>query len=881
MTGAEIRQKFIAYFEGKDHAVVPSAPLVPQNDPTLMFTNAGMVQFKNVFLGQENRDYKRAVSVQKCVRAGGKHNDLEMVGRTARHHTFFEMLGNFSFGDYFKTEAIDYAWDFLTKVIGLPVEHLYISVFRDDDEAFQIWKDNIGVSEDRIYRMDEKDNFWAMGPTGPCGPCSEIYIDQGEALGCGQPTCAVGCDCDRYLEIWNLVFMQFDRDDAGKLSPLPNPCIDTGMGLERLAAVVQGKPSNYDSDLMMDLIETISKVTKTPYAPESDSAVSLRVIADHARTTAFLIADGVLPSNEGRGYVLRRIMRRALRHGKLLNQQEPFLYKIADEVVSRFSQAYPDLERNRSFIQKVVRHEEEGFNNTLTYGGQRLDEIITQMEKKGEKQIPGAEVFKLYDTYGYPVDLVEETAKDTGYTLDMDGFNKAMQEQKEKAMASWKGSGEKQIAPVFNSILEKSGATRFTGYENTNGEGKVLTLLQDGKEVDRLSEGQEGEMVLDQTPFYGESGGQVGDAGNARNDQGQMDILDAVKPLPELIAHKVKVTQGEIKSGDTLLLQVDPERRGTTMLNHTATHLLHAALKEVLGSHVKQAGSLVAPDKLRFDFTHFSPLSPREKQRIEAIVNEQIRENVAVQKQEMEIEQAIEAGAVALFGEKYGDRVRVVDVPGFSKELCGGTHVNATGDIGYFRILQETGIASGVRRIEGITGQSSFDRIQQDQENLADIRSLLKAPQDEEVVRLKKVLERSREMEKEIAALKEKLVSGKGGSGAGLMGDVKKIGDVSVLIKKLDGVDAKTLRSFIDNAKQQIKSGVIVAGAQDNGKVLLAAGVTQDLVKQYHAGNLLKEIASIVGGSGGGRPDMAQAGGSQPEKLDEALEAVEGLLTKN
>ena len=877
MTGAEIRKKFLDYFEERGHAIISSAPLVPQNDPTLMFTNAGMVQFKNVFLGQEKPPHPRAATVQKCVRAGGKHNDLEMVGRTARHHTFFEMLGNFSFGDYFKEEAIAYAWEFLTKIIGLPVDRLYASVFENDDDAFHIWENSIGLAKERIYRMGEKDNFWAMGPTGPCGPCSEIYIDQGEALGCGTPDCAVGCDCDRYLEIWNLVFMQYDRDEAGTLSPLPKPCIDTGMGLERLAAVVQHKPSNYDCDLLMGIIKKIADVTGVAYDPSKESGVSQRVIADHARSAAFLIADGVLPSNEGRGYVLRRIMRRALRHGRLLGRETPFLFEITDEVVTQFQDAYPDLESNRSFIQKVVRHEEQGFINTLTYGTQRLDEILDAMQKDNRTTIPGDEIFKLYDTYGFPVDLVEETAKDTGYTLDMDGFDRAMQEQKTKAMASWKGSGEKTIAPVYNQILEQNGPTRFLGYENLKHDGRVIAILVDQKETGQLNSGDEGELIFDQTPFYGESGGQVGDSGRAHNDQVHLEITSATKPVPQLIAHKVRVRQGTVRLGDVLHLEVDGERRASTMYNHTATHLLHAALKETLGNHVKQAGSLVAPDKLRFDFTHFTPLTPQERLCLEDLVNDKIRHNIAVQKEEMEIEQAIEGGAVALFGEKYGDRVRVVDVPGFSKELCGGTHVNATGEIGFFRITQETGVASGVRRIEAVTGPASYERIQKEYQDMSAVRSLLKAPPDEEVARLEKILARQKELEKEVAALKEKLISGKG-SGGGVLDGVEKIGDVSLLVKKLENVDAKTLRGFIDNAKEQIKSGVVVAGGTDNGKVILAAGVTPDLVKTYHAGNILKHISAIVGGSGGGRPDMAQAGGTQPEKLDEALAAVKGLL---
>ncbi len=877
MTGNEIRKRFLDFFAERGHTVVASDSLVPKNDPTLLFTNAGMVQFKNVFLGQEKRDYTRAASSQKCVRAGGKHNDLEQVGRTARHHTFFEMLGNFSFGDYFKKDAIIYAWDFLTKEMKIPADKLYASVYKDDDEAYELWQKEIKLTDDRIFRFGDKDNFWAMGPTGPCGPCAEIFVDQGEALGCGKPTCTVGCDCDRYLEVWNLVFMQYDRDENGKMTPLPSPCIDTGMGLERLAAVVQGQLSNYDSDLLMSIIEHVSKITGKQFNQNPETYVSLRVIADHARASTFLINDGVLPSNEGRGYVLRRIMRRALRHGKLLEQKEPFFHYITEDVIAKFQDVYPDLSVNHDFIQKVVTNEEDNFNTTLTVGTQRLDEILDKMKKAKSTTIPGEEIFKLYDTFGFPVDLVEETAKDTGYTLDMDGFNKAMQAQKEKAMTSWKGSGESAVSPVFNETLQKNGATKFNGYGNTHGEGKVVTLIKNNKSVDSVKKGEECDLLLDQTPFYGESGGQVGDVGRAYNDQAQLDIINTTKPLPDLIVHHAKVVQGTVKSGDPLTLEVDATKRNDTALNHSATHLLHAALKETLGGHVKQGGSLVGPNRLRFDYTHFSPLTDNERERIEALVNEKIRENIAVNTDEMDIETALEKGAVALFGEKYGDSVRVVSVPGFSKELCGGTHVSATGNIGFFKIIQETGIASGVRRIEAVTGSQAYERIQKEFDNLSGIRSLIKAQPDEELKKLQKLIEKNKELEKQVASLKEKMVSGKA-NGSSLEDEVQKIGDVSLLVKKLEGVDARTLRTFIDNAKNQLKSVVVVAGAMDNGKVLLAAGVTKDLTDRYHAGNILKKVAEVVGGKGGGRPDMAQAGGSKPEKLDEALGLVPSLL---
>ena len=852
-----------------------SYPLVPKNDPTLMFTNAGMVQFKDVFLGEEKRDYNRAVSVQKCVRAGGKHNDLEMVGRTSRHHTFFEMLGNFSFGDYFKKEAIQFGWEFLTDVIGLPRDRLYISVFEDDEDAFNLWVDDIKMPRERIYKLGEKDNFWAMGPTGPCGPCSEIFIDQGKAVGCGQPSCEVGCDCDRFLEIWNLVFMQYDRDKAGKLTPLPHPCIDTGMGLERLAAVVQGRTTNYDTDLMMSIITEAARITGKEYGKQNEVDVSLRVLTDHARASVFLISDGVIPSNEGRGYVLRKIMRRALRHGKLLEQKGPFFHRITNKVVDDFKGAYPELIGNRDFIQKVVLNEEESFGNTLHYGTQRLEEIIEKVRKEKLDTIPGEEIFKLYDTYGFPTDLVEETAKDAGLALDMEGYTRAMNEQKTKAMTSWKGSGEKEVAPFYKEFLQSSAPTVFEGYGNTQGQGKVLAILKDQAPVDSASTGDEIEFLTDRTPFYGESGGQTGDSGRASNENVQLTLDDTTKPLPGLIVHKAKIISGTLRTGENLTLDVNPQTRGDTALNHSATHLLQAALKEVLGEHIKQAGSLVASDRLRFDYTHFSPLTDKERVRIESRVNEKIRENIQVATQEMDIDTAIKEGAVALFGEKYGDTVRVVDVPGFSKELCGGTHVSATGDIGLFRITSEGGIASGVRRIEAVTGATAYDTIRAEQESLAAIRGLLKAPSSEEIAKLKKLLEKNRQLEKEVTTLKEKMVSGKESSG---LDEVQKIGDVSVLIKKIEGMDAKTLRTFIDNTKNQLKSGIVVVGSVADGKVSMAVGVTKDLTGKYHAGNIIKVIATIVGGSGGGRPDMAQAGGPQIDKLDEALKKAEELI---
>jgi len=875
MTGDELRKKFLDYFEERGHIQVPSCPLVPRNDPSLLFTNAGMVQFKNIFLGEEKWETQRAVSVQKCVRAGGKHNDLEMVGRTTRHHTFFEMLGNFSFGDYFKKDAIKYGWDFLTNVVGLPKNKLYVSVYEDDNEAFDLWSHEIGIPTNHIIRLGKKDNFWSMGNTGPCGPCSEIYIDQGSRVGCGKPTCTVGCDCDRYLEIWNLVFMQYSRDESGKLTPLPSPCIDTGMGLERLTAIVQGKFSNYDCDLLMDIIKEVCKVTGKPYGSDSDHDISIRVIADHARATAFLIGDGVLPSNEGRGYVVRRVIRRALRHGKLLEQKDPFFFYITDHVVNVFSNTYPDLKQHSTFIHRVVQNEETSFTNTLNYGAQRMEEILNCARKENLDYLPGKEIFKLYDTFGFPMDLAEEYAKDNGLRLDMDGFNNSMQEQKEKAMASWKGSGEKAIAPFFKKFMKEGKPTRFLGYDTTSAKGQVIAILKNFEPTDSANEGEKVDLLMDQTPFYGESGGQIGDSGIAFNESTHLSIKNSTNPIPELIIHEAKIIRGVLKISDTLTLEVAPEKRTETALNHSATHLLHAALKEILGDHVKQAGSLVTVDRLRFDYTHFSPLTPREKNQIEEKVNEKIRDNLNVETRELALEQAIKEGAMALFGEKYGHDVRVVSMGEFSKELCGGTHTSATGNIGLFKITSEGGIASGVRRIDAVAGKAAYLKIQDEINILTSIRSILKVQPEEEVSRIKKLLNKSKEMEKELINLKEKLVSGKGSD---LHSEIEKIGSTSLLVKQFHGMDAKTLRSFIDSAKNQIESGVVVVGSSSNEKVLLAAGVTKDLEGRFHAGNILKEIATIVGGSGGGRPDMAQAGGTKIEKLGEAMERAKEII---
>ncbi|MBI3600963.1 MAG: alanine--tRNA ligase [Nitrospinae bacterium] len=897
MTGHEIRKRFLDYFNGRGHRIVKSSSLIPSADPTLLFTNAGMVQFKDVFLGKEKRDYKRAVSSQKCVRAGGKHNDLEVVGRTARHHTFFEMLGNFSFGDYFKEGAIEYGWEFMTGIVKLPKEKLWITVYKDDDEAFKIWNEKIGIPSNKIVRLGEKDNFWSMGDTGPCGPCSEIHIDQGEGIGCGRPECNVECDCDRFMELWNLVFMQYNRDADGALTPLPNPSIDTGMGLERLSAVVQKVKSNYDSDLLKPIITYSEGLFEKKYAGQGSSPadISFRVIADHSRSMTFLIGDGVIPSNEGRGYVLRRIIRRASRHGKMLGKNEPFLFKTSDVVINLMKDTYPELVDRKGYISKVISTEEERFSNTLDIGMKMLNDMVESLKAKPvperlyqgkEKLIPGEDVFRLYDTYGFPLDLTEDIARDSGLTVDLPGFNRAMDLQKEKARASWKGSGEEGIKAIYREVAQKIKGTQslskpqrdmFIGYEDTYSEGVVIAIVKNNDLKESASEGEDVEIVLNKTPFYGESGGQVGDTGRIGNDNIGMDVIETKKPLPDLIVHNCAIKKGSVRVNDTVKAFVDIDNRKATALNHSATHLLHTALRDVLGDHVKQAGSMVAPDKLRFDYTHFSAPTSKEIHRVEEIVNQKIRENYQVETSIMGLEDAVKKGATALFGEKYGEEVRVVKMGDYSMELCGGTHTKASGDIGLFKIIHEGGIASGIRRIEALTGEGAYRHIRQEEEQLSEIREMLKSPPQEELAKIKKVLDRNKELERELQKLKDKTVKDMSGD---ITAEVKIVKGVNILSKNLGNFDIKDLRSFVDSTKVKIKSGVVVAGAVTDSKVSLVAGVTKDLTSKLNAGEIIKQTAVIVEGSGGGRADMAQAGGKNPAKLGEALEKVYEIVEK-
>jgi alanyl-tRNA synthetase len=873
----DLRKLFIDYFAERGHKIVPSSSLVPKNDPTLLFTNAGMVQFKSVFLGEDVRDYKRAVTSQKCVRAGGKHNDLENVGHTARHHTFFEMLGNFSFGDYFKHDAISFAWEFLTTVVKLPKEKLWVTIYKDDDEAFELWRKIANVPADRIVRLGEKDNFWSMGDTGPCGPCSEIIIDQGEEISCGKPGCAVGCDCDRYLEIWNLVFMQYNRDETGKLTPLPKPSIDTGMGLERLSSVVQKVRTNFETDLFQSIIKQIASLAGVPYHKDEQADISYQVIADHLRAMTFLISDGVLPSNEGRGYVLRRIIRRASRYARLIGISKPILYKLTGAVVDEMREAYPELVDSREHVAKVVLIEEERFATTLESGLALLNETVDKLKATGANMIPGDVLFRLYDTFGFPLDLVADMARDMHLELDEEGYRHAMQEQREKARAAWAGSGEQKINPLYKEL--STGITKqvFTGYDTLEGTGTVIAIIKGDRKVAEAHDGDEVEIVLDETPFYAASGGQVGDKGELLGEAAKFEVLDTIKPVEHLIVHKGKVKKGTFKTGDAVLAKVEAEDRLDTARHHTVTHILHATLRSVLGEHVKQAGSLVAPDRLRFDFTHYTALTDRERERIEELVNERIIENHPVETVVTDIDQAVASGAMALFDEKYGDTVRVVTVKDVSKELCGGTHTGASGDIGSFKIISESGVAAGVRRIEAVAGRRAYQAFKREEQDLRDIAQLLKTNDLDVVPRVEKLVAQMRNLEKELDQFKHKLQSSQAGD---VIAEAREINGVKVLVKRVNNMEQKDLRDFGDKLRDKMGSGILALGSVKDDKVSLIVMVTKDLTNRFHAGKIIKEMAPILGGTGGGKPDMAQSGGKDPGKLDAALDALYGIIKK-
>ncbi|MGB1304357.1 alanine--tRNA ligase [Pseudoalteromonas marina] len=861
MTTAQIRQQFLDFFASKQHQVVPSSSLIPGNDATLLFNNAGMVQFKDVFLGAESRPYTRATSSQRCVRAGGKHNDLENVGYTARHHTFFEMLGNFSFGDYFKQEAIKFAWEFLTEVVKLPQEKLLVTIYHDDEEAFEYWSKDIGLSEDRIIRIATSDNFWSMGDTGPCGPCSEIFYDHGEHIWGGPPGSPEE-DGDRFIEIWNLVFMQYNRQSDGTMLPLPKQSVDTGMGLERISAILQGVHSNYEIDLFQGLIAAAASVTN---AQDMDDK-SLRVVADHIRSCAFLISDGVMPSNEGRGYVLRRIIRRAVRHGNKLGAQGAFFFKLVAALIEQMGQAYPELAKQQEIIEKVLRIEEEQFGKTLERGLAILEESLSDL--KGDV-IPGDLVFKLYDTYGFPADLTADVARERQMTIDHKGFEECMAVQRKTAQQAGKFGAD------YNEQLKSDKHTDFKGYDSTHYSATVVEVFAGGEAVQLLEDGQEGIVILDRTPFYAESGGQTGDTGTITVAGGEFNVTNTTK-LGNAFAHHGTV-QGRIGVNDKVDATIDDARRENIKKNHTATHILHEALRQLLGEHVSQKGSLVQADRLRFDFSHFEAVTKDELRDIERVVNDEIRRNFALNTELMAIDDAKAKGAMALFGEKYDDEVRVVTIGDYSIELCGGTHVERAGDIGLFKIVSESGIAAGVRRIEAVTGADAVAYVSEQEQQLSDVAALVKGDSASVLEKVSALLEKSKGLEKQIAQLNDKLASA---AGASLLDSIVEINGVKLLVANVEGTESKALRGMVDDLKNKIGSGVIALGVASGDKVSLIAGVTKDLTGKVKAGELVNHMASQVGGKGGGRPDMAQAGGSEPQNLAAALDSVTAWLTE-
>jgi|Deesub1362A_J573_1020465.scaffolds.fasta_scaffold00173_7 alanyl-tRNA synthetase len=871
MKSREIRRLFVEFFKEKGHEAIKSSSLIPMSDPSLLFTNAGMVQFKSVFLGEETRPYKRAVTVQKCLRAGGKHNDLESVGKTARHHTFFEMLGNFSFGDYFKREAIRWAWEFLTEWMRLPADRLLVTVYTEDDEAASIWVKEIGIAEERIFRLGEKDNFWQMGDTGPCGPCSEILIDQGPDMSCGRPDCTVGCDCDRYLEVWNLVFMQYNRDASGRLTPLPKPSIDTGMGLERLSAILQGKKNNFDSDLFSPIIRQLEEISGRSYGSDREIDTSIRVIADHIRAIAFVLSEGLIPSNEGRGYVLRRIIRRAARHGLMLGIEGPFLYRLLDSVIETMSEPYPELLDEPERSRKILMFEEERFAHTLTAGMGILDRLIAELKSSGEGVIPGRELFRLYDTYGFPLDLARDIAMDNGLSIDEEGFRDEMERQRERARASW--IAEEKGSDVYRDILGKTGPTAFVGYESLHEDSTVVTIIKDDKEVDGAGEGERVEIILDKTPFYGEAGGQVGDTGVLRTGDVRIEVIDT-RRFNDLIIHVCNVKRGRVRSGMSLRASVDEGRRRAIMRNHTATHLLHKALREVLGDHIKQSGSLVAPERLRFDFTHFHAMSDRELMEVEDMVNEKILQDLPVSVTIMTLEEALSSGVTALFGEKYGERVRVVRAGDFSAELCGGTHCRATGEIGVFRIISEGSVAAGLRRIEALTGLGAIEYMRRKEMELRRAAALMKVDEFSLSEKVEKLINEARLKDREIERLRSSSATRDINT---ILRDIKQVDNVKVLARRIDGLDMKALRLLADNLKERITSGIIVLGSVLDSQVYYVAAVTKDLTERFNAADILR---TVTGGKGGGRPDMAQGGSKDVGGIDKAIGSVLDIVKK-
>jgi alanyl-tRNA synthetase len=876
ISGNDIRKSFLDYFAKQGHTVVKSSSLVPDKDPTLLFTNAGMVQFKNVFLGKERLPYVRAASAQKCLRISGKHNDLEAVGRDTYHHTFFEMLGNWSFGDYYKAKAIEWAWDLLTRQWGLPKDKLWATVFLDDDEAERLWFKISGLPAERVRRFGEKENFWEMGETGPCGPCSEIHLDRGPAAcdrqGEAGHECRVNGDCARYIELWNLVFIQYNRDRDRSLSELPQKHVDTGMGLERITTVLQNVLSNYDIDYMRALITTTEQISGKPYGVEPNADISFRVIADHARAVSFLIADGVMPSNEGRGYVLRRLLRRAARHGRLIGLNEPFLHQVAATLAVIMGDAYPELRQEEQRIRDVIRTEEERFGETLEKGLVLLEEAVSDLKMKKKKILPGDIAFRLYDTFGFPLDLTEDILRNEGMTVDHSSFEKLMEEQRTR------GRDAREVASTDVKI-QLDRPISFTGYDLLEDESTVLAIHGGGEGKPEAVEGEEVNVITAETPFYGESGGQVGDRGTIRTTRGDlMEVTDTQHPTPQLTVHRGRVRKGRIQVGDAVHLAVDAKFRRRTMLNHSATHILHAVLRRELGTHVRQAGSLVAPERLRFDFSHTGAIPEEKLAVVEAHVNQHIREDAGVSIQESSYEDAIRHGALAFFGDKYGDRVRVVKIGDFSTELCGGTHVNRSGEIGIFKLPFESGVAAGVRRVEAFTGEGALDLIRSYEQKLKEIGNLVRGSADDAVEKVKKLLDRQKELEREIEKLRGQFEKDQIPE---LLAKKQSVNGANVLVSQVDGVDAKQLRDMVDRLKEKLGSGVVVLASVGDSNVNLVASVSPDLTRRYHAGNIIKELAQIVGGGGGGRPDFAQAGGKEPAKIAAALKRAEELIRES
>jgi alanyl-tRNA synthetase len=875
MRAQEIRETFLDFFADKKHKVVKSSALLPKDDPTLLFTNAGMNQFKNIFLGLEKRSYKRAASVQKCMRVSGKHNDLEQVGRTNKHHTFFEMLGNFSFGDYFKNKAIEYAWDLVVKEFKMAEDKLYITVYKEDDDAFRIWNKDIGIPEHKIFRFGKKDNYWAMGETGPCGPCSEIHFDLGEHIESGKPNVLIEKGSDRFLELWNLVFMEYEQTRNDDLLPLPSPSIDTGMGLERVATVLQGKDDNFDTDLFVPLIEAVCDMAQKEYPSSDQSDVAVKIIADHIRAVTFLISDGIMPSNEGRGYVLRRLIRRSFRQGNFIGLEEPFLYKLVGVVVDGMKDAYPELLSLAAYISKVCLSEERRFSLTLSSGLRTFNQYVKEVEDKPTKRLSGDKLFRLYDTFGFPLDLSRELAEEQNIEVDEKGFAKELDMQRQRARRAWKGEVKQKEKKIYEKL--KDFPSQYVGYDQDKVEANVTALIKNGNFEHQLSEGDTGEVFLDVTPFYAEAGGQIGDSGILKNPHFSSVVDAAYNPIPEVIAHKVRVISGQIHPGDTVEAIIDVAQRKALSKNHTATHLLHASLRQILGDHVKQAGSLVSPTRLRFDFTHYAPVQPSELEQIEALMNEKIRENLPVKTTITSMEEGIKQGAIAIFEEKYGEKVRMISIDDFSKELCGGVHVHSTGEIGLFKIVSETSVAAGMRRIEAVSGESAVLYVQENDKLLLKIQKLLGSPKKELVEQIEKLKETVKDKEKESKSLRQKLANVRYKKD---IQEVQKVRDISVLTQRVEGLTISELRELGDSLKQKIGSGIVVLSTTENKKVYLVVAVTKDLTDRVKANQVIKKLAPLIRGGGGGRPDFAQAGGTAPDQLGRVFEQIIPIIER-